>query len=153
MKYIVSFLAFLLPSLVIFGQLPQSNIYSFDYKLTNDKMVLSNGQYLTNFNPDGYNSQPSFINDNEILISSNHYDASQTDIIRLDLRRQKLTRVTATKQGEYSPTLTVDRRHFTVIREVLGGDVNQRLWKYPICLLYTSPSPRDATLSRMPSSA
>ena len=26
------------------------------------------------------------------------------------------------------------------------------LWTY-ICLLYTSPSPRDATLSRMPSSA
>ena len=25
--------------------------------------------------------------------------------------------------------------------------------KYLICLLYTSPSPRDATLSRMPSSA
>ena len=24
---------------------------------------------------------------------------------------------------------------------------------YPFCLLYTSPSPRDATLSRMPSSA
>ena len=27
------------------------------------------------------------------------------------------------------------------------------LEKYKICLLYTSPSPRDATLSRMPSSA
>ena len=26
-------------------------------------------------------------------------------------------------------------------------------WKYMPCLLYTSPSPRDATLSRMPSSA
>ena len=25
--------------------------------------------------------------------------------------------------------------------------------KYTVCLLYTSPSPRDATLSRMPSSA
>ena len=25
--------------------------------------------------------------------------------------------------------------------------------KFPACLLYTSPSPRDATLSRMPSSA
>ena len=25
--------------------------------------------------------------------------------------------------------------------------------KYIVCLLYTSPSPRDATLSRMPSSA
>ena len=26
-------------------------------------------------------------------------------------------------------------------------------WKHKNCLLYTSPSPRDATLSRMPSSA
>ena len=31
------------------------------------------------------------------------------------------------------------------VREMTGG--------IPICLLYTSPSPRDATLSRMPSSA
>ena len=30
------------------------------------------------------------------------------------------------------------------------GDLPQRKWR---CLLYTSPSPRDATLSRMPSSA
>ena len=29
----------------------------------------------------------------------------------------------------------------------------QALAQYIICLLYTSPSPRDATLSRMPSSA
>ena len=27
------------------------------------------------------------------------------------------------------------------------------IWAYRGCLLYTSPSPRDATLSRMPSSA
>ena len=31
-------------------------------------------------------------------------------------------------------------------KALLGGDLE-------ICLLYTSPSPRDATLSRMPSSA
>ena len=30
---------------------------------------------------------------------------------------------------------------------------NKRKEYYPTCLLYTSPSPRDATLSRMPSSA
>ena len=28
-----------------------------------------------------------------------------------------------------------------------------RRWRCQVCLLYTSPSPRDATLSRMPSSA
>ena len=37
---------------------------------------------------------------------------------------------------------------YRMIRHILGG---QSLLKD--CLLYTSPSPRDATLSRMPSSA
>ena len=31
--------------------------------------------------------------------------------------------------------------------------LDRRLWWMQTCLLYTSPSPRDATLSRMPSSA
>ena len=37
-----------------------------------------------------------------------------------------------------------------------GGTIyldNQEITKYPICLLYTSPSPRDQRGSRMPSSA
>ena len=34
-----------------------------------------------------------------------------------------------------------------------GGYSKEELEEYRICLLYTSPSPRDATLSRMPSSA
>ena len=32
-------------------------------------------------------------------------------------------------------------------------DENKENLEYRYCLLYTSPSPRDATLSRMPSSA
>ena len=32
-------------------------------------------------------------------------------------------------------------------------DIAKQLTTYRSCLLYTSPSPRDATLSRMPSSA
>ena len=36
-------------------------------------------------------------------------------------------------------------------QDAWGGPM--RLTKGLICLLYTSPSPRDATLSRMPSSA
>ena len=42
---------------------------------------------------------------------------------------------------EYSPTLTRDP-------ETFAGEESGKA-----CLLYTSPSPRDATLSRMPSSA
>ena len=40
-------------------------------------------------------------------------------------------------------------RIYSVIRGVAGGSDG----KSKSCLLYTSPSPRDATLSRMPSSA
>ena len=36
------------------------------------------------------------------------------------------------------------------VEQVAGGDTGQMV---AACLLYTSPSPRDATLSRMPSSA
>ena len=49
-----------------------------------------------------------------------------------------------------------DPTHFnhTPIENQVEGSV-ARYWhpQYRTCLLYTSPSPRDATLSRMPSSA
>ena len=35
----------------------------------------------------------------------------------------------------------------------LKGAVLKYLWRFRYCLLYTSPSPRDGLLSRMPSSA
>ena len=44
--------------------------------------------------------------------------------------------------------------HLRVLREAgLVMDRQNGRWIYYRCLLYTSPSPRDATLSRMPSSA
>ena len=58
----------------------------------------------------------------------------------------------------------MSEENFTAIAEIAhwlkgsGGNVGfdgftERSLKLEICLLYTSPSPRDATLSRMPSSA
>ena len=45
---------------------------------------------------------------------------------------------------------------YTLIRSVIGQQISVKaastVWSR-FCLLYTSPSPRDATLSRMPSSA
>ena len=40
-----------------------------------------------------------------------------------------------------------------VIHPATDADVDFNYQIYNSCLLYTSPSPRDATLSRMPSSA
>ena len=44
----------------------------------------------------------------------------------------------------------IERARSEWVREI---GVDQRAMKAQGCLLYTSPSPRDATLSRMPSSA
>ena len=54
-----------------------------------------------------------------------------------------------------APFIKIEATKFTEVGYV-GRDVEQivrDLVEASICLLYTSPSPRDATLSRMPSSA
>ena len=50
-----------------------------------------------------------------------------------------------------SDSYRLDRFHQVI--QIVMGWYNAHLHEFRICLLYTSPSPRDATLSRMPSSA
>ena len=58
----------------------------------------------------------------------------------------------------YEPTISGEKT-FENKGQLLGEKIFEyqalplRPGQYTICLLYTSPSPRDATLSRMPSSA
>ena len=56
----------------------------------------------------------------------------------------------ATRDFEVGPVISIDTRKPEVAEAAVlaGADI----WN-DVCLLYTSPSPRDATLSRMPSSA
>ena len=53
--------------------------------------------------------------------------------------------VIAKRHGGLNQTITV--------RRIFQGIGVERVFMLHSCLLYTSPSPRDATLSRMPSSA
>ena len=54
-----------------------------------------------------------------------------------------------------TPSVTVTNNSITAIKSVpLTANQTKELLTQPlICLLYTSPSPRDGLLSRMPSSA
>ena len=47
----------------------------------------------------------------------------------------------------------VDKLHICEIKPERLAEVKELTKPVSACLLYTSPSPRDATLSRMPSSA
>ena len=65
--------------------------------------------------------------------------------------QSKLKRQVAIKVLNFGLSDEADRRGFERECELMG-----RVSTHPnivTCLLYTSPSPRDATLSRMPSSA
>ena len=64
------------------------------------------------------------------------------------------------QSDEYQGLLHADESGYTIYlyersgKGILGeAGRNLIIEKYDNCLLYTSPSPRDATLSRMPSSA
>ena len=52
-----------------------------------------------------------------------------------------------------NPLLLGIPRRGDLIAKRISKNLDQLNYAHDICLLYTSPSPRDATLSRMPSSA
>ncbi|MFT6807903.1 MAG: hypothetical protein ACJA01_001125 [Saprospiraceae bacterium] len=118
----------------LWGQLPQTYIYSLDLDVNENKVILDNVQFLTDFNPSGYNNQPHFIDDESLLITSNWKNEDQTDVWLLDLTKHDITRITATDAGEFSPTIQSDGMNFSVIRQTFTdeNDPIQVLWSYPL---------------------
>lgn len=112
--------------------LPTTNIFCFDMDKFGEQYEFKNPKFLTGFNPTGYNNQPQWVNNNELYLSvMTPRDTFQTDIYSLSFLNNVLTRVTATSESEYSPTLTPDRKHFSCVRVDVGRLPAQRLWIYP----------------------
>ena len=58
-----------------------------------------------------------------------------------------------TESGQINCILGDNGAGKSTLVNIISGVFKPSKGEYKICLLYTSPSPRDATLSRMPSSA
>jgi hypothetical protein len=124
---------FVLPLTPSVGQLPNTQIFSFDMTKFGDQIEIKNCKYLTAFNPYGYNNQPQWINNNELYISvQTPYDTAQTEIYSLSLINNILTPVTSTRESEYSPTLMPDRKSISLVRADDSPSGTQRLWTYPL---------------------
>jgi len=92
-------------------------------------MVVGAASNITN--SPGYDNQPFFAPDGETLFfTSIRGGARQTDIYRYDTRSRTSSRVTSTPEGEYSPTVTPDGAHLSVIR--VEADATQRLWRFTL---------------------
>ena len=81
----------------------------------------------------------------EMVLSDQRPEVNFTRFFNFDENRVTLRIEMANEQGDFIPLGRID-----VIELPLD---NGRSSCDCTCLLYTSPSPRDATLSRMPSSA
>ena len=98
------------------------------------KITVNTPVFLTDFNGEGYNNQPSFVDENQILFTTNYYatdQIDQTEIAKFDLFDETLTRITYTKESEYSPKKIVDKEEFSCVRVEQDG-VSQSLSVYPM---------------------
>ena len=109
--------------------LPTCNLYLFTLTEKETGYNIRYPKFLTVFNKDGYNNQPSFISDFDLYLTSNYGDNGSTEVIQLNLFENKLTRVTSTSQSEYSPT-QVNKNYFSTVR-VENDGTSQSLILYP----------------------
>ncbi len=64
----------------------------------------------------GYDNQPMFLPDGRAFLYTSIREDSQADIYRYDIARATSSRVTATRESEYSPTPLPDGTGFSVVR-------------------------------------
>ena len=113
----------------------QTGIFSYDSKMANLKAIFPTREYPNvNLRWNDGKCSP----DGDIWAGTMHIDESRVEQGGLYLLRSS---------GEVSQVLD----KVSVSNGICWHKDTKRM--YYICLLYTSPSPRDATLSRMPSSA
>lgn len=119
----------------IFGevqaQLPTTNLYQFTFTRASGAYSLRSPRFLTHFNQEGYNNQPYFFGDDILYFTTDYYGNDQTDIASMDLFSNTLTRISYTKESEYSPAPVPGKQSFSCVRVEEDG-VTQTLTLYPL---------------------
>lgn len=115
---------------------PPPDVFLATLVVRDGKVVLGAPANISN--SPGYDNQPAFTPDGRaILFTSVRGDpkpdpanaaASGSDIYRYEIASAQLSQVTSTPESEYSPTITPDGKHISVIR--VEGDGTQRLWRF-----------------------
>jgi hypothetical protein len=108
----------------------KSEIFCFNYLFAKNNLKISNPKKLSGFNV-GYNNQPSFQDEENILLTSDFKDGTFTNIFNLNLANNSLEQITKTDSiSEYSPTLSEDKKYIYTVRSEKDGKT-QSLWQYP----------------------
>lgn len=128
MKKKLALLVFMLANKMLVAQLPETDIFICEVKDQHGKMEFSKPENITHRK--GYDNQPYFMPDGKSLLFVAVPDTTQADIFRYDFSSKKITAVTNTKESEYSPMLTPDGQHISVVR--VDTDGGQRFYELPL---------------------
>ena len=110
------------------AQTPNTDIYLASLARRGDAIVVGTAENVTR--RPGYDNQPSFLPDARSLLYTVIAGDGQADVWRYDIRSRRSTRVTATPESEYSPTVMPGGTRFSVIR--VERDSTQRLWSFAL---------------------
>jgi hypothetical protein len=107
---------------------PNTDVYVFDLNIEGNEVQLTNPKNISN--NDGYDNQPSFLNNTAVLFASTRSD--QTDIRLFDIDAGSTSSwITDTPTGsEYSPLKIPNKKAVSAIRLDLDG--LQRLYEYDL---------------------
>jgi hypothetical protein len=115
---------------------PSTEIFLAPFRLADGKVTL--GPAVNISNSPGYDNQPSFTPDGRaVLFTSVRGDrkpdpansaATGSDVYRYDIASRRLSQLTSTPESEYSPTVTPEGTHISVVR--VEADGTQRLWRF-----------------------
>src|SRR5258707_11489719 len=105
---------------------PDTEIYLAPLSMSGGRLTVGPPVNITS--SPGYDNQPSFAPDGRSVLFTSLRGGAQTDIYRYDIAAGRVARVTNTPESEYSPTVTPDGAHISVIR--VEADGTQRLWRF-----------------------
>jgi len=107
------------------AQVPDTDIWIADLAITGDSIRVSGAHNVTR--RPGYDNQPAFLLDGRGFLFSAADSLGRTDVFRWEAAGERVVRVTATPESEYSPTpLEPPATGFCVVR--VEADSTQRLW-------------------------
>ena len=105
---------------------PATDIYVADLRLSARKVSV--GTPVNATARPGYDNQPFFLPSGHAFLYTSVHEDGQADIYRYDLDRKTSSRITTTRESEYSPTPLPEGAGFSVVR--VEADSTQRLWAF-----------------------
>jgi hypothetical protein len=128
-QWVLVLMLYILRNANVLAQTPITHLYSAGFTWEQDLLIMQTPQYLSSFNPDGYNNQVHFINYDSFYMVSNAADSSHTDIWLGSYSNLTWTRLTGDGTAYYSPTLSPDRKWLYAVRVIEKEPVVQQLHK------------------------